>query len=98
MLVSFKNQPLALCYANSILQVLFHHLSSATSSPTQSKPPPNSYPKGTIKARKRFESVSTSKLMRYVESQSAMPERERPHDCHEIYIWLMNEINDQWCT
>ena len=48
-----------------------------------------------MKARKRFDSVSTSKLMRYVESHSAMFERERHHDCHEFYIWLMNEINDQ---
>lgn len=33
--------------------------------------------------------------MKYVETESAMFERERHQDCHEFYIWLMNQINDQ---
>ena len=45
--------------------------------------------------RKKNESVSTSKLMKFIEKESAMFERERHQDCHEFYIWLMNSINDQ---
>lgn len=32
--------------------------------------------------RKRNESVSTSKLMRFIEKESAIFERERHQDCH----------------
>jgi uncharacterized UBP type Zn finger protein len=48
-----------------------------------------------MEQRKRNESVSTSKLMRFIEKESAIFERERHQDCHEFYIWLMNSINDQ---
>lgn len=48
-----------------------------------------------MQQRKRNESVSTSKLMRFIEKESAIFERERHQDCHEFYIWLMNSINDQ---
>jgi ubiquitin C-terminal hydrolase len=48
-----------------------------------------------IHRKKKMESVSTSKLMKYVEAESAIFERDRHQDCHEFYIWLMNSINDQ---
>lgn len=48
-----------------------------------------------MRKRKKFESVSTSRLMKFVENESAIFERERHQDCHEFYIWLMNSINDQ---
>lgn len=42
-----------------------------------------------------MDAVSTSKLMKFVETESLIFERERHQDCHEFYIWLMNSINDQ---
>lgn len=45
--------------------------------------------------RKKMDAVSTSKLMKFVETESLIFERERHQDCHEFYIWLMNSINDQ---
>ena len=33
--------------------------------------------------------------MKFIETESGLFERDRHQDCHEFYIWLMNEINDQ---
>jgi uncharacterized UBP type Zn finger protein len=48
-----------------------------------------------MRKKKKFDSVSTSKLMKFVETESAMFERERHQDCHEFFLWLMSSINDQ---
>lgn len=105
MLVGFENvpsfrskKPLTLCYANSILQVLFHH-------PVFTRILDDGPQSGiidhlkdlleSVRKKKAMDSVSTSKLMKFVEKESAIFERERHQDCHEFYIWLMNSINDQ---
>ena len=48
-----------------------------------------------MRKKKKMDAVSTNRLMKFVESDSQIFERDRHQDCHEFYIWLMNSINDQ---
>jgi hypothetical protein len=47
------------------------------------------------KSKKLRQTLSTKKLMTYVQEKNEILEEDRHQDCHEFYMWLVNELNDE---
>ncbi|MBS1890118.1 MAG: hypothetical protein JST59_02410 [Actinobacteria bacterium] len=47
------------------------------------------------KSRKQRSTLSTKKLMTYVQNKNEILEEDRHQDCHEFFMWLLNDINDE---
>lgn len=48
-----------------------------------------------MKAKKEKSSISTLKLMSFIEKESGIFDQDHHQDCHEFYIWLMDRINEE---
>lgn len=48
-----------------------------------------------VKNKKLRQTLSTKKLMTYVQEKNEILEEDRHQDCHEFYMWLINELNDE---
>jgi len=47
------------------------------------------------RSKKQRSTLSTKKLMGYVQDKNEILEEDRHQDCHEFFMWLVNDINDE---
>lgn len=47
------------------------------------------------RAKKPRSTLSTKKLMAFVQEKNEILEQDNHQDCHEFFMWLINAVNDE---